>query len=68
MNSSGELRVFGGDSMDSELERSSMNLVQSVSQKLWDGVGVLRVRGMFRVERMGRWSVLGPWRPGFVSH
>ena len=45
-----------------------MKSVQLVAQKLCDRQGMFCVSGMFRVVRMGRWSVLGPCRPGSVLH
>ena len=48
--------------------RWSKKLFQSVAWKLHVGHGTFWVRGMSRIVRMGRCSVLGPCGPGSVSH
>ena len=45
-----------------------MNLSQLVAWKLCEEHGALRTSDMSSVDRMGRWSVRGPQRPGSVLH
>ena len=61
------VRHLGGAEMFRRLVRWSINFTQSAAWKLRVAQGVLRTRGISRVVRIGRWSVLGPCRPGLVS-
>ena len=59
-SSVGEVRRLGGGELLRSEARWSTKSGQFVARKLRDGRGTFRIRGMFRVVRMGRWSVLGP--------
>jgi hypothetical protein len=67
-SSSGVVRRAGGGRLVRVVERCLLNFSQSVARKSCLGGGRFLAMGMSRVERMGRWSVFGPWSPALVSH
>ena len=67
-SSSVVVRRLGAGWLSRRLVRCLTNSSQLVARKLCDERGALRTRDMSSVDRMGRWSVRGPRRPGSVSH